>query len=82
MDLGIPAQPIGPGERTGVFRVGGDELLTDADGSSRIAIPDYVAGIIDQLENLTAHRKQITLPTGRRAQPVGRTGHGCGGATG
>jgi putative NADH-flavin reductase len=55
------AQLIEPGERAGVFRIGGDELLTDADGSSRITIPDYAAGIVDQLENPTAHRKQITF---------------------
>jgi putative NADH-flavin reductase len=56
-----PAQLIEPGERTGVFRIGGDELLTDADGSSRITIPDYAAGIVDQLENPTTRRKQITF---------------------
>lgn len=39
----------------------GDELLTDADGGSRSAIPDYAAGIVDQFENPTAHRKQITF---------------------
>jgi putative NADH-flavin reductase len=44
-----------------VFRIGGDELLTGADGSSRITIPGYAAGIVDQLENPAAHRKQITL---------------------
>ena len=44
-----------------MFRIGVDELLTDADGSSRITIPDYAAGIVDQLENPTAHRKQITF---------------------
>jgi putative NADH-flavin reductase len=43
-----------------VFRIGGDELLTDADGSSRITIPDYAAGIVD-LEKPTAYRKQITF---------------------
>jgi putative NADH-flavin reductase len=55
------AQLIEPGERAGVFRIGGDELLTDADGGSRIIIPDYAAGIVGQLENPTAHRKQITF---------------------
>jgi len=43
-----------------VFRIGGDELLTDADGSIRITIPDYAAGIVD-LENPAAYRKQITF---------------------
>jgi putative NADH-flavin reductase len=44
-----------------VFRIGGDELLTDADGSSRMTIPDYAAGIVGRLENPAAHREQITL---------------------
>ena len=34
-----PAQFIEPGERAGVFRIGGDELLTDADGGSRVTRP-------------------------------------------
>ena len=62
-----PAQLIEPGERAGVFRIGGDALLTDADGSSRITIPDRAAGIVGQLENPAARRKQITFacsPTG------------------
>jgi putative NADH-flavin reductase len=29
--------------------------------SSRITIPDYAAGIVDQLENPTTRRKQITF---------------------
>lgn len=44
-----------------MFRIGGGELLTDADGSSRITIPGYAAGIVDQLENPAARRKQITF---------------------
>jgi putative NADH-flavin reductase len=56
-----PAQLIEPGERGGVFRIVGDELLTDADGSSRITIPDYAAGIVDRLENPAAHSQQITF---------------------
>jgi uncharacterized protein len=56
-----PAALIEPGEQTGNFRVGGDELLIDAAGNSRITIPDYTIGIVDQLEKPTAHRRQITL---------------------
>jgi putative NADH-flavin reductase len=56
-----PAEDITPGERTGTYRVGGDEVLTDANGVSRITIPDYAIGIVDQLEHPTVHRRQITL---------------------
>jgi len=38
-----PGQLIEPGERAGVFRIGG-ELLTDADGSSRVTIPGLRGG--------------------------------------
>ncbi|WP_055492210.1 NAD(P)-dependent oxidoreductase [Streptomyces sp. TP-A0356] len=45
-----PAAEIGPGERTGRFRVGDDLLLTDADGTSRISAEDYAAAFLDELE--------------------------------
>lgn len=35
-----PAAMLEPGERTGTYRVGGDQLLTGYDGQSRISIPD------------------------------------------
>ena len=56
-----PAAVIEPGERTGTFRVGRDELLTDAAGVSRISIDDYAMGLVDQLERPAAHRAQLTL---------------------
>jgi len=56
-----PAAVIEPGARTGTFRVGGDELLTDASGVSRISIDDYAIGLVDQLERPAARRAQITV---------------------
>lgn len=56
-----PAASIEPGERTGRFRIGGDTLLTDENGVSRIAIPDYAIGFVDQVEKPTAIRARITL---------------------
>ena len=56
-----PAASIEPGERTGHYRTGGDELLTDADGVSRITIPDYAAGLVDELEHPSAPQRRITL---------------------
>jgi putative NADH-flavin reductase len=55
------AEESQPGERTGTFRVGGDELLAGASGASRISTDDYATGIVDQLEQPAAHRAQITL---------------------
>jgi putative NADH-flavin reductase len=40
------------GERTGRYRVrAGDLPITDAQGESRITIPDYAAAIVDTLES-------------------------------
>jgi uncharacterized protein len=39
------------GERTGSYRVrAGDLPITDADGESRITVPDYAAALLDTLE--------------------------------
>jgi len=56
-----PAAVIQPGERTGTYRVGGDQLLVDAAGQSRISIPDYAAGFVDELEQGNAIRRRITV---------------------
>ncbi|MCF7221779.1 NAD(P)-dependent oxidoreductase [Marilutibacter chinensis] len=52
-----PAALIEPGERTGRFRVGGDDLLVDAEGNSRISLQDYAVAMIDELEH-PAHARQ------------------------
>jgi uncharacterized protein len=56
-----PAGVIGPGDRTGEFRVGGDQLLVDDSGQSRISIPDYAIAFADELEDGEAFRRQITV---------------------
>jgi len=45
-----PAAEIFPGERTGSFRLGGDSLLTDTEGKSRISVADYAIAFVDELE--------------------------------
>ena len=45
-----PAAEIFPGERTGQYRIGGDQLLTDADGNSRISVQDYAVAVLDIAE--------------------------------
>jgi uncharacterized protein len=56
-----PAAMIEPGERTGRFRTGRDELLTDAEGHSRITIEDYAAAIVDELEQPQAVGRRMTV---------------------
>jgi uncharacterized protein len=45
-----PALVTVPGERTGRFRLGGNQILTDADGRSRISSEDYAVALIDEVE--------------------------------
>ncbi len=52
-----PAAEFEPGERTGRFRLGGDALLTDAEGRSCISMEDYAIAALDELE-APAHLRQ------------------------
>lgn len=52
-----PAAEISPGERTGRYRAGGDRLLTDEEGNSRISTEDFAVAVIDELEE-PKHRGQ------------------------
>lgn len=56
-----PPPGIGPGERTGVFRVGRDELLARPDGPPAISYDDYAIAVVDELENPTLVRQRFTV---------------------
>jgi putative NADH-flavin reductase len=56
-----PAAHIGEGARTGVFRVGGDQLLTDEQGKSDISYADYAVAFVDELERTTVTRRRISV---------------------
>lgn len=57
-----PAALIEPGERTGEYRVqGGDQLLADEQGTSRITVSDYAAALIDELEDPQFVRRRFTV---------------------
>lgn len=56
-----PAWQVISGERTGRFRVGGDQLLRDARGDSRISREDLAVAIIDEAERPRHHRQRITV---------------------
>ena len=56
-----PAAVITPGERTGKFRLGKDQLVTDAKGESRISAEDYAVAMIDELEKPRHIRQRFTL---------------------
>jgi len=46
-----PAVQIGPGERTGKFRLGKEQVVKDAEGSSKISYDDYAIAMVDELES-------------------------------
>lgn len=56
-----PAALIEPGKRTGTFRLGGDQLLVDAQGNSRISLEDYAVAMLDELEKPAHPRSRFTL---------------------
>jgi putative NADH-flavin reductase len=56
-----PAAEIGPGERTGKYRTGGDQLLADKDGKSFISYEDYAAALVDELERGRNLRRRMTV---------------------
>ncbi len=39
-----------PGERTGKFRLGKDDLISDAAGKSHVSMEDYAIAVADELE--------------------------------
>jgi putative NADH-flavin reductase len=46
-----PPPMLEPGERTGKYRVGGDQLLTGANGQPYISMEDYAIALVDEAEN-------------------------------
>jgi uncharacterized protein len=56
-----PAALIAPGERTGHYRAGGDQLLVDANGESRISAEDYAVAVADEVEEPHHVRRRFTV---------------------
>jgi uncharacterized protein len=56
-----PAGFFEPGERTGKFRLGKDDLITDAQGNSRISFEDYAIALVDELENPQHRMDRFTI---------------------
>lgn len=50
-----------PGEATGVFRVGGDVLLVDANGDSNISGADFALAIVNEIETPAHRRARFTV---------------------
>ncbi|MFO1160975.1 MAG: NAD(P)H-binding protein [Reyranellaceae bacterium] len=55
-----PPSSIGPGKRTGKFRLGLDTLIEDSKGESRISREDFAVAIVDEIEKPKHLRKRFT----------------------
>jgi len=56
-----PGRGLHPGERTGVFRVGEDEVVVDENGEATISWEDLAVLFVNEIESPLATRKRITL---------------------
>ncbi|MDO4163926.1 MAG: NAD(P)-dependent oxidoreductase [Bacteroides sp.] len=51
---------MGPGVRTGKYRLGKDDMLFDEKGESFISVEDYAMAMIDELEQENHHKERFT----------------------
>jgi len=56
-----PSAFLQPGERTGKFRLGGDDLLAGENGESRISLEDYAVAMLDEIEKPAHSRQRFTV---------------------
>ncbi|MBN8919410.1 MAG: NAD(P)-dependent oxidoreductase [Rhizobiales bacterium] len=56
-----PSADFAPGQRTGRFRLGGDQLLIDATGKSHISMEDFAIAMADELEKPAHGRQRFTV---------------------
>jgi uncharacterized protein len=56
-----PPAILEPGERTGRYRKGTDDLLVSSDGTSRISVEDLVIAVVDELERPAHRRTRFTV---------------------
>lgn len=56
-----PAGLIEPGERTGKYRLGKDNLIVNEKGESKISVQDYAKAMIDEFETPAHHMERFTI---------------------
>jgi len=56
-----PSADFAPGERTGHFRLGGNQLLSDAKGKSHISMEDFAIAMVDEVEQPAHSRQRFTV---------------------
>lgn len=56
-----PSAEFVPGDRTGKFRLGGNDLLVDKNGKSWISMDDFAIALVDELEHPKHTRQRFTV---------------------
>jgi putative NADH-flavin reductase len=56
-----PAKNFTNGKRTGVFRIGGDQLLESPGGRSRISRADFAVALVDEVETAAHIRQRFSV---------------------
>jgi hypothetical protein len=56
-----PSAMLQPGTRAGKFRLGTDQLLTNARGESSISLEDYAVAMMDEVERPAHIRQRFTV---------------------
>ena len=56
-----PAPLLGPGQRTGRFRLGGDEVLMNGEQPGSISVEDLAVAIVDEIETPRHLQRRFTL---------------------
>ncbi|MEY2687547.1 MAG: hypothetical protein RL375_1745 [Pseudomonadota bacterium] len=56
-----PSAHLQPGQRTGRFRLGTDQLLVAASGQSEVSVEDYAVAMIDELERPAHSGRRFTV---------------------
>jgi putative NADH-flavin reductase len=56
-----PATVFDTGPRTGAYRTGKDDLMTDKDGNSFISFADYAIAMADEIETPKHHRERFAV---------------------
>jgi putative NADH-flavin reductase len=56
-----PSADVHAGTRTGRFRIGGDQLLVDAEGRSHISYEDLAVAIVDEIEEPRHIQRRFTV---------------------
>ncbi|MCC3774985.1 NAD(P)H-binding protein [Streptomyces sp. UNOB3_S3] len=56
-----PPALLEPGERTGAYRLGRDELLVDGEGNSAVSMEDLAVALLDEAEEPRHRRARFTV---------------------